>query len=440
MDLYRDYFNLSPPLINYIQEAEERVLFSFQEIALKALHNQKKVLEAFKEFRVSEFNFFGSTGYGYGDTGRDTLEKIYARIFGVEDALVRLQFVSGTHALAVCLFALLEAGDILLSAAGTPYSTLQRVIGIENDRKRGTLRDKGVRYKEVPLNSRGKIDFATLEKELKKGAKIVFLQRSRGYSWRPAVTLEEMKKVSNLIKRVSPGTIFFVDNCYGEFVDIKEPPEMGADLLAGSLIKNPGGGLAPLGGYAAGKKELIERVGDELTAPGLGKEVGASLNINRSYYQGLFLAPHTVGEALKGALLASSLFGKMGFEVSPLFDETRSDIVQAIKFGDPELLLSFCRGIQSQGPVDSYVVPEPGWIPGYGEKVVMAAGTFYQGASLELSADAPFEEPYIAYLQGGLTYEHGKIGIIHGAKEVFELLHRIKNNVEKKDDWKGEEM
>lgn len=426
---YKNYFNLSSELAQYIEEAEERALPHYKELGTRVFYNQEKVLNAFKEFRVSEFFFSGSTGYGYGDCGRDALESIYSLIFGTEDSLVRMQFASGTHAIALCLFSLLDPGETLLSVTGPPYSTLQKVIGLRGERKEGTLLDKGIKYQEVSLDSRGKIDFPSLEARLRQSPRLVLLQRSRGYSWRPSVSLEEIKKVSELIKKVSPASIFFVDNCYGEFVNIKEPTEKGADLLAGSLIKNPGGGLAPLGGYVAGQKKLIEKVADRLTAPGLGKEVGASLNINRAFYQGLFLAPHMVGEAIKSAVFAASLFEEMGFEVSPRYDEMRSDIVQAIKFDDPDLLLSFCRGIQRRGPVDSFITPEPGWMPGYDDKIVMAAGTFNQGASLELTADAPFVAPYIVYLQGGLTYEHGKLGIIEGAKEVFKLLNRNKINV-----------
>jgi len=431
---YKSYFNIPWELARYIEEAEERVLPYFRELGNKVFYNQGKVLNAFKELKVSEFNFSGSTGYGYGDSGRDTLENIYAKVFGTEDSLVRMQFVSGTHAIAVCLFALLDTGDTILSAAGPPYSTLQKVIGLKGEEKKGTLMNKGINYREVNLGPEGNIDFPALERKLREGAELVLLQRSRGYSWRPSVSLAEINNISELIKKVSPGSIFFVDNCYGEFVDTKEPPEKGADLIAGSLIKNPGGGLAPLGGYAAGQKVLIEKVADRLTAPGLGKEVGASLNINRAFYQGLFLAPHMVGEAIKGAVFASCLFEKMGFEVSPRHDEPRSDIVQAIKLKDPDLLLSFCRGIQCQGPVDSFITPEPGWMPGYEDKIVMAAGTFFQGASLELSADAPYKSPYIVYLQGGLTYEHAKLGIIEGAKEVFKRLNRNKNNVINQDN------
>jgi len=429
-DIYSSYLDVDSPLADLIKETEKTVHPYFKEIGEIVLINQAKVLKAFKEHQVSDYCFAGSSGYGYGDCGRQVLENVYSSVFGTEESLVRMQFVSGTHALAVCLFALLEPGETLLSAAGVPYDTLQKVIGIR-DKKKGTLMDKGIKYKEANLNSRKRIDFNSLKENLKKEVKVVLLQRSRGYSWRPSVSLEEIGEVAKLIKGISPGTILFVDNCYGEFALDKEPTDLGVDLIAGSLIKNPGGGLAPMGGYAAGHKDLIDLIADRLTAPGLGKEVGATLEINRSLFQGFFLAPHMVGEALKSAIFAAFLFEKLGFEVSPGFNDTRefresrSDIVQAIKFEDPELLLAFCRGIQANGPVDSFATPEPGYIAGYGEEIVMAAGTFHQGASLELSADAPYKPPYIAYLQGGLTFEHGKIGIIAAAKEVFNVLKRI---------------
>lgn len=423
-DLYREYFNLDPELIKLIKNAEEKIEPYLELIREKTFINQAKVLKAFKKYKVSEYFFSGSSGYGYGDCGRQALEQVYADIFGSEDALVRMQFVSGTHAIATCLFALLKKGDTLVSVSGTPYDTLQKVIGIKNPDKRGTLINSGIKYREVSFNSLGKIDFDSFREILKEDVKVVLLQRSKGYSWRPAVNLAEIEKTAELIKEISPGTILFVDNCYGEFVETREPPELGADLIAGSLIKNPGGGLAPLGGYAAGHKELIELVSERLTAPGLGKELGATMNINRCYFQGFFLAPHVVGEAVKVALFAAALFEELGFAVFPKYDDHRSDIVQAIRFEDPEVLLAFCKGIQSYGPVDSFATPEPGYLAGYSEKVVMAAGTFFQGASLELSADAPYKPPYIAYLQGGLTFEHGKIGVMGAAEEVFKILKK----------------
>ncbi len=426
--LYGKYFQLDSRLTNIILQAEKNIEPFIQNTHEITLDNQSKILRAFKKHRVSEFHFAGSTGYGYNDSGRQTLESIYAEVFGTEESLVRTHFVSGTHTLWVCLDALLSPGNTLLSAAGAPYDTLQKVIGLSSPTQKGTLLHKGVHYRQIELTSDGTIDFKELERLLKKikNTAVVLLQRSRGYAWRPAVTLGEIETAARLIEKINPDIILFVDNCYGEFVNTREPAEVGAHLTAGSLIKNPGGGLAPAGGYAAGRKDLMERIADRLTAPGLGKEVGATLNQNRSLFQGLFLAPHAVGESLKTAIFAAALFEEMGFEVSPVFQQPRSDIVQSIKFTHPETMLSFCRGIQMHSPVDSYVHPQPAPVAGYGDQVVMAAGTFVQGGSLELSADAPYRSPFTAYLQGGLTYEHGKIAVIGAAKEVFETLHRNK--------------
>ena len=424
--LYEDYFQLGPELIKKIERVEEKIQPYINNIQETVLDNQAKVLSAFKEYRVSEFHFAGSTGYGYNDSGRQVLENIYADVFGAEESLVRTHFVSGTHTLSVCLDALLSPGETLLSAAGAPYDTLQKVIGLSSSTRKGTLLQKGVNYRQVELTPHGTLDLPELERVIKKikSVTVVLLQRSRGYAWRPAVTLAEIESLSQLIKKINPKIILFVDNCYGEFVNPLEPTQVGADLIAGSLIKNPGGGLAPTGGYAAGRKDLIGLIADRLTAPGLGKEVGATLTHNRSLFQGFFLAPHGVGEALKAAVFTAALFEEIGFEVSPFFHQPRSDIVQAIQFNHPQTMLSFCRGIQKHAPVDSYVQPQPASMAGYGDQVVMAAGTFIQGGSLELSADAPYRPPYIAYLQGGLTFEHGKIAVIGAAKEVLETLNR----------------
>ncbi|MDO9574829.1 MAG: methionine gamma-lyase family protein [Candidatus Contubernalis sp.] len=424
--LYEKYFQLDSKLLKRIQSAEEKIQYGINKIKEITLDNQAKVLSAFKENRVSEFHFAGSTGYGYNDSGRQVLEKIYAEVFGGEEALVRTHFVSGTHTLSVCLDALLSPGETLLSAAGSPYDTLQKVIGITASPQKGTLVEKGVNYRQVELTSEGSLDFQEIERVLKKikSVTVVLLQRSRGYAWRPSVSLAEIEMLSNLIKKTNPKVIYFVDNCYGEFVNLVEPPEIGADLIAGSLIKNPGGGLAPMGGYAVGRKDLIDLIADRLTAPGLGKEVGATLTHNRSLFQGFFLAPHVVGEALKSAIFAAALLDEYGFEVSPTFDEVRGDIVQAIRFIEPKHMLSFCQGIQKHSPVDSYVKPQAANMAGYGDQVIMAVGTFIQGASLEMSADAPYRSPYTAYLQGGLTFEHGKIAVIGAVKEVLETINR----------------
>ncbi|UNC91902.1 methionine gamma-lyase family protein [Candidatus Contubernalis alkaliaceticus] len=426
--LYKKYFQLDSKFLKKIEKAEEKIQPSINLIKEIVLDNQAKVLRAFKENRVSEFHFAGSTGYGYHDIGRQVLENIYAEAFNGEEALVRTHFVSGTHTLFVCLDALLSPAETLLSAAGAPYDTLQKVIGINTLPQKGTLAAKGVSYRQVDLTPEGRLDFQELERVLKKikSVTVVLLQRSRGYAWRPSVSLAEIEKLSNLIKKINPNIIYFVDNCYGEFVNPVEPLEIGADLIAGSLIKNPGGGLAPAGGYAVGRKDLIELIADRLTAPGLGKEVGATLAHNRSLFQGLFLAPHAVGEALKTAIFAAALLEEYGFEVSPTFGEERGDIVQAVRFTQPDYLLSFCQGIQKHSPVDSYVQPQPANMAGYGDKVIMAAGTFIQGASLEMTADAPYRSPYTAYLQGGLTFEHGKIALIGAIKEVLETINRNK--------------
>lgn len=426
--LYQKYFQLDSELMKKIQRVEEKIQPYLINIQDMVLNNQAKVLNSFKKHRVSEFHFAGSTGYGYHDRGRQVLENIYAEVFGAEESLVRTHFVSGTHTLWVCLDALLSPGETLLSAAGVPYDTLQKVIGLNSSSKKGTLTQKGVNYRQVELTPNGMLNLIELERVLKKikSVRVILLQRSRGYAWRPAVPIAEIEKLSKLIKKINSNIILFVDNCYGEFVRPLEPTQVGADLIAGSLIKNPGGGLAPTGGYAAGRKDLMELIADRLTAPGLGKEVGATLTHNRSIFQGFFLAPHGVGEALKTAIFAAALFEDMGFEVSPNYNQPRSDIVQAIQFDYPQTMLSFCQGIQKHAPVDSYVQPQSANMAGYGDQVVMAAGTFVQGGSLELSADGPYRPPYTAYLQGGLTYEHGKIAVIGAAKEVLETLNRNK--------------
>lgn len=386
-------------------QAQEEIQPVFRKIDELVFRNQARVLDIFREARVRDYHFHSSTGYGYNDTGRDLLEKIYARVFGAEAALVRSQVVSGTHAIALCLFAVLRSGDELLAAVGRPYDTLTRAIGIEEPLP-GTLLDRGVTYREVPLTPSGQVDLARLAGMVGKQTRVVLIQRSRGYSCRPALMVNDIKDVIAQVKTVNPRAICLVDNCYGEFTDTMEPPQVGADLTAGSLIKNPGGGLAPCGGYIVGRQELVEQVANQLTAPGLGREVGASLWDNRLIYQGLFLAPHVVGEALKGAVLTANLMERLGYEVSPRWDEERGDIVQAVKLGSVDRLKSFCQVVQSCSPVDCDLSLEFAPMPGYRDRIIMAAGTFIQGSSIELSCDAPCREPYVAYLQGGLTYQH----------------------------------
>jgi len=370
-----------------------------------AYKNSERVLKAFQEARVREHHFYGSTGYGYGDAGRSALERLYALVFEAEDALVRPQIVSGTHAISACLFALLQPGDGLLSITGRPYDTLFNIIDGGPERK-GTLTEKGILYKEIPLNQAGLPDEKAIEEAVDENTKMVLIQRSRGYSLRPAIPIDSIESLVKLVKQQKPDCIVLVDNCYGEFVEQQEPCQVGADLVAGSLIKNPGGGLAPNGGYIAGQAKLIETIAYHITAPGLGKELGSSLVDKRWFFQGLFVAPHTVLQALKGAALLAALFEHAGFRVEPKWNEFRADIIQSICFNTIDELQRFCQVVQNCSPVDSDVQLEFARLPGYDVPVIMAAGTFVQGASIELSCDAPAREPYCAYLQGGLTYEH----------------------------------
>ena len=397
-------------------EAEAQIRPRFAEIDRVSGENTRRVLEAFREFRVSEACFAGSTGYGYDDLGRETLEKIFARVFGAESALVRLGFMNGTHAITCAVFAPLRTGDTLLLATGLPYDTLWSALGVHDD-KPGSLRSYGIGFKAVELLPDGTPDFQAIEKAAAEpGVKEVFIQRSRGYTTRPAFRTETIDRIIDLVHRVNPEAACVVDNCYGEFVEEREPK---GDLLAGSLIKNPGGGLAPMGGYVAGRADLVEAAAFRLTVPGLGGEIGATLGHSRSLFQGLFMAPHTVAQALKTAVFAAALLEKLGYRTFPRWDEARSDIIQSVDFGDGELLRRFCAGIQHGSPVDSYVTPEPWDMPGYDDPVIMAAGAFIQGASIELSCDGPMRPPFTAYLQGGLTWESGRLGILTAAEELL---------------------
>ncbi len=393
----------------------------FQKIDETAEYNQIKVLNVFSKHRVSEAHLGYSTGYGYDDLGRDTLESIYADVFGTEKALVRHSIVSGTHALCSCLFGMLRPGDTLVSATGAPYDTLEEIIG-----KRGTsdssLKAWGIDYKEVDLKKDGSIDLDALEQVLSDtSVRVVELQRSKGYAWRKSYTLSDMEPAIALIKKKRPDVIVMVDNCYGEFVEKEEPTGIGADIIAGSLIKNPGGGLALTGGYLAGRSDLVEKISYRLTSPGIGSEVGASLGMNRHMYQGFFMAPHTVAQALKTAVLASKVFELLGFDISPKAEDVRGDIIQSIKFDNPDYLCAFCRGIQRGAPIDSFVTPEPWDMPGYENQVIMAAGAFVSGSSIEISADGPIRPPYAAYMQGGLTYESGKLSVLCAANNIMNL-------------------
>lgn len=413
-----DFFDIDERLRSLEAKAEELCTPVFAEIDRTAAYNEAKVLKAFIDNRVSDSHFKGTTGYGYDDMGRDTLDAVFAQIVGTEDALVRYQFVSGTHALSVALFGVLRKGDLMVSVTGKPYDTLEEVIGIRGEGN-GSLRDYGVEYQEVPLTAEGTVDIERMKQSL-KGAKVAYLQRSRGYSLRPSITMDMMEKIIREIRSVNQEAIIMVDNCYGEFVDMVEPTQVGADIIIGSLIKNPGGGIAQTGGYIAGRRDLIEQCAYRLTCVGMGKEVGCTLGHNRELFLGLFLAPHTVANALKTSVFASCLFDLLGYEVYPNFQEKRSDIIAALKLGNAKNLIAFCQGIQAGSPVDAYLSPEPWDMPGYDSKVIMAAGAFTMGASIELSADAPLKDPYAVWMQGGLTYQTGKIGVLCAAQNMLE--------------------
>ena len=390
----------------------------FETIDAVAEYNQMKVLNAMQECKVSDIHFAATTGYGYNDLGRDTLEEVYAKVFHTEDAIVRPQLVSGTHALAVALSSQLRPGDELLSPVGKPYDTLEEVIGIRESV--GSLAEYGVVYRQVDLLEDGSFDWENIRKAINEKTKMVTIQRSKGYQTRPTLSVTRIGELIKFVKEIKPDVICMVDNCYGEFVETIEPTDVGADMCVGSLIKNPGGGLAPIGGYIVGIKECIERAAARLTSPGLGKEVGASLGVISSFYQGFFLAPTVTAGALKGAIFAANVYEKLGYGVVPNGTESRHDIIQAVTFGTPEGVIEFCKGIQAAAPVDSYVVPEPWAMPGYDSDVIMAAGAFVQGSSIELSADAPIKPPYAVYFQGGLTWNHAKFGILMSLQKLVE--------------------
>ena len=390
----------------------------FEEIDKIAEANQLKVLKAMQEKQVAEACLLGTTGYGYNDLGRDTLEEVYAAIFHAEDALVRPQITCGTHALALALMSNLRPGDELLSPVGKPYDTLEEVIGIRPSK--GSLREYGISYKQVDLLADGGFDYENIKKAINEKTKLVTIQRSKGYQTRPTLSVSRIGELIRFIKEIKPDVICMVDNCYGEFVETIEPTDVGADMVVGSLIKNPGGGLAPIGGYIAGKKECVENAAYRLTSPGLGKEVGASLGILKDFYQGIFLAPTVTAGALKGAIFAANIYEKLGFKVVPNSTESRHDIIQAVEFGTPEGVIAFCQGIQAAAPVDSHVTPEPWAMPGYDADVIMAAGAFVSGSSIELSADGPIKPPYAVYFQGGLTWQHAKFGILRSLQSCVE--------------------
>lgn len=399
------------------QQIEKENRDRFQKIDEIAELNQLKVLKAMQDCQVSEACLLGTTGYGYNDLGRDTLEQVYANIFHTESALVRPQITCGTHALALALMSNLRPGDELLSPAGKPYDTLEEVIGIRDSV--GSLKEYGISYKQVDLLPDGTFDYDRIKESIHENTKMVTIQRSKGYQTRPTFSVEQIGQLIAFVKAVKPDIICMVDNCYGEFVETIEPSDVGADMVVGSLIKNPGGGLAPIGGYIAGKKECVDQAAFRLTSPGLGKEVGASLGVLKDFYQGLFLAPTVTASALKGAIFAACLFERAGFSVLPNGKESRHDIIQAVTFHKPEGVIAFCQGIQSAAPVDSFVTPEPWDMPGYDAKVIMAAGAFVSGSSIELSADGPIKPPYTVFFQGGLTWQHAKYGILKAYQSVM---------------------
>ncbi len=409
---------ISREVYEYGDRIEKSLKERFDRLDETAEYNQMKVIDAMQKCRVSAECFQSTSGYGYNDFGRDTLEKVYAECFHGEAALVRPQITCGTHALALALMSNLRPGDELLSPAGKPYDTLEEVIGIRPST--GSLAEYGITYRQVDLLNDRDFDFEGIQKAINEKTKLVTIQRSKGYQTRPSFSVDQIGELIAFVKSVKPDVICMVDNCYGEFVEEKEPLEAGADMIAGSLIKNPGGGLAPIGGYIVGRKSCVDNAAYRLTSPGLGKEVGASLGVNRSFFQGLFQAPTVVNGALKGAIFAANIYEKLGFPVIPDGTESRHDIIQAVTLGSPEGVIAFCQGIQAAAPVDSFVMPEPWDMPGYDSKVIMAAGAFVQGSSIELSADGPIRPPYAVYFQGGLTWYHAKLGILMSLQKIMD--------------------
>lgn len=416
-NIYKE-LGISDKVYRFCMEILDSLSLRFAEIDKNAEYNQLKVIKAMQDNKVSEACLLGTTGYGYNDLGRDTLEAVYASVFHAEDALVRPQITCGTHALALALMSNLRPGDELLSPVGKPYDTLHEVIGIRPSR--GSLAEYGITYSQVDLLEDGSFDYENIKRAVNERTRLVTIQRSKGYQTRPTLSVQRIGELISFIKKIKPDVICMVDNCYGEFVERIEPTDVGADMVVGSLIKNPGGGLAPIGGYIAGKKECVENAAYRLTSPGLGKEVGASLGILKDLYQGIFLAPTVTAGALKGAIFAANVYEKLGFKVVPDSAESRHDIIQAVEFGTAEGVIAFCKGIQAAAPVDSFVTPEPWDMPGYDSKVIMAAGAFVSGSSIELSADGPIKPPYAVYFQGGLTYEHARFGIMKTLQSVVD--------------------
>ncbi|MGG1481889.1 aminotransferase class I/II-fold pyridoxal phosphate-dependent enzyme [Bacillus smithii] len=402
-----------------VEEIEEQIKPIHKKIDQIVDTNQFKVLKSFQKHQVGDFHLQSSTGYGYDDSGRDTLEKIYADVFGGEAALVRPQIISGTHAITIALFGILRPGDELLYITGKPYDTLEEIVGIRG-KGNGSLREFGIGYNCVPLTKEGKVDFEKVEAAINERTKMIAIQRSRGYDVRPSFTIEEIREMIEFVKKIKPDAVVFVDNCYGEFVEELEPCHVGADLMAGSLIKNPGGGLAKTGGYLCGKKHYVEACSYRMTSPGIGAEAGATLNALHEMYQGFFLAPHIVGQALKGAVFTAALLERFGMNTTPKWDSHRTDLIQTVQFEDREKMITFCQTIQFASPVNSFATPHPSYMPGYEDDVIMAAGTFVQGSSIELTADGPLRPPYVAYVQGGLTYSHVKVAICSAIDHLLE--------------------
>lgn len=411
-------FTYGKELQPIVEDVEQQIAQRHKEIASLVDFNQLRVLRSFQKHEVNEFHFAPSTGYGYDDVGRSTLESIYADVFGGEAALVRPHIISGTHAIAICLFGLLRPGDELLYITGKPYDTLEEVVGVRGD-SQGSLKDYGIGYDTVALTPEGDVDFAAVRQAITSKTKVIGIQRSRGYADRPSFTIAKIEEMVRFVKEINPSLIVFVDNCYGEFTEEKEPLHVGADIMAGSLIKNPGGGLVKTGGYVVGKRDYVQLASYRMAAPGIGAEGGASLYSLLEMFQGFFLAPHVVGEALKGAIFSSAMLERLGFRTNPLWHEPRTDLIQSVEFGSAERLVTFCQGIQKAAPVDSHVKPMPSEMPGYADPVIMAAGTFIQGASIEFSADGPIRPPYLGFVQGGLTYSHVKVGILTALDQML---------------------
>ena len=417
--LLNEHFKIDEKVLSLVDDAEKEVKSQFAKLDDIMAYNQYKVLDAFQKNRISDMHFSWNTGYGYDDPGRDAIERTYADIFHTDAALVRPTIVNGTHALAITLLGILRPGDELIYCTGGPYDTLEEVIGIRGEGN-GSLKDYGISYKQVELLPDGSLDLEGIRRAISPKTKMVTVQRATGYGWRKAITIDQIEEWASFIKELNPDIIKMVDNCYGEFLDIKEPTDVGADVIAGSLIKNPGGGLTLTGGYVAGRQDLIDKIQYRMTCPGIGGECGLTFGQTRAMFQGIFLAPKVVNGAVKGAVLCGEVYKKLGYEICPQTDDTRSDIIQAVRLGSPEKVVAFCEGIQAAAPIDAHVKPIPWDMPGYESQVVMAAGAFVQGSSIELSADAPIREPYNVYFQGGLTYEHSKFGVIKSADTLLK--------------------